>query len=277
MKYLIILACSFFLIKGEIFGQDKIMTYNIRYATVNDGINQWENRKERVVRLIRDHQPGIFGLQEALLGQTKYIETQLGKYEYVGVGRDDGKNKGEMAPIFFDPTRFSLLEWGHFWLSESPDIPSNGWDANLNRIVTWGKFKIVDSGQIILVINTHFDHQGEKARRNSSLLILEKIETQWSNLPLILMGDFNASPSSEPFRILNESNWVNDSFDSVLNPDTKGTFSGGFGIDNRIEDRIDHIFVSSGITVISHTFDLRNINGFFPSDHLPVIVEFQLN
>lgn len=153
-----------------------IMSFNLRYDEPADGENQWTKRKESCVKMITNIQPSIFGIQEGLYNQVSYLAENLHNYKYVGVGRDDGHSSGEFAAIFFDTNHFELLENNHFWLSETPETPSLGWDANNIRIVTWAKLKDILNNTVIYVFNTHFDHKGETAQQKSSELLNKKIQ-----------------------------------------------------------------------------------------------------
>ncbi|MBN2264012.1 MAG: endonuclease/exonuclease/phosphatase family protein, partial [Prolixibacteraceae bacterium] len=146
----------------------KLMTYNIRYATDNDLENSWENRKEAMVKLLKQYQPDIFGIQEGLHLQVEYLKKNLSNYAYVGVGRDDAQTQGEYSAIFYDTTLFSLVSTNTFWLSETPEKVSLGWGANYHRVCTYGFLTHKASGREILVMNTHFDHQSELAREQSA-------------------------------------------------------------------------------------------------------------
>ena len=182
-----------------------VVTYNIRLNTSSDGINAWPNRKEMVTALLKFHEAAIFGLQEAKHEQILDLEERMPHFGRLGSGRDDGQTGGEYSPVFYDRGRFKLLESGQFWLSETPEFPSKGWDAALPRIVTWGKFKVIGSSRKFFFFNTHFDHVGKVARANSSRLILEKIAAlNPSHLPVIVTGDFNLTPESEPISLIME-------------------------------------------------------------------------
>jgi len=172
--------------------QMNIITFNVRYNTANDGINAWPNRIEMVSGLLNFHEPDIFGLQEALYEQITDIQDKCPQYEWFGVGRDDGEKAGEFSPIFFNKSKFILLKKGNFWLSENCEKPGLGWDAACNRVVAWGKFQSKVTGKQFLVFNTHFDHKGVEARKNSAILIRNKIEemTYNKNLPVILINQF---------------------------------------------------------------------------------------
>lgn len=257
--------------------QMNIVTFNIRYNTPNDGENAWPNRIEMVNSLLRFHEADIFGLQEALHEQILDVENGLPEYEWFGVGRDDGEKGGEFSPIFYKPAKFILLKKGTFWLSGTPEKPSKGWDAALNRVVTWGKFQSKVSGKQFLVFNTHFDHKGVEARKNSAIFIRNKIEemTYNINLPVILTGDLNLTPDQEPISLLKK--YLSDSRDiSEQKPyGPVGTFT-SFDWNAPMEKRIDYIFVQGRIKVLKYAVLTDAKNQRFPSDHLPVFVKVQL-
>lgn len=273
-----ILFLILILIPVSMFAQQmNIITFNIRYNTPNDGINAWPNRIEMVSGLLKFHEPDIFGFQEALIGQIEDIQNTLPDYEWFGVGRDDGKKEGEFSPVFFNKTKFILIQNGTFWLSESPEKPSKSWDAALNRIVTWGKFKSKVTGKQFLVFNTHFDHIGNEARKNSAFVIRDKIKEINGNqgLPVILTGDFNLYPESEPIGLI--KGFMKDSREVTETPPygPVGTFT-SFNWNAPMDKRIDYIFVQGGIKVLKYAVLTDSKEQRFPSDHLPVFVKIQL-
>ena len=253
-----------------------IISYNIRYDNKLDEENNWLLRRNRLCQFLKDYKPSIFGIQEGLVNQVAFIDSSLPKYEYIGVGRDDGKMEGEFCAIFYDTSYIENKENSTFWLSETPDVVSVGWDAALERICTYGLFIEKLSGEIFWVFNTHFDHIGEISRKKSSELILEKIkEINIYSYPVILMGDFNLIPESEPIRL------IKSQLDDALEiSSTKwrgpiGTFN-GFDIQHPLDKRIDYIFTTN-YKIISHRhIDDRLNNNSFISDHLPVMVELQI-
>ena len=257
--------------------QFNIISFNIRYNTPNDGINAWPNRIEMVNGLLNFYEPGIFGLQEALYGQIQDIQKGLPDYKWFGVGRDDGDKAGEFIPIFYNTKKFILIESGHFWLAEDCDKPGLGWDAACNRITTWGKFQSKVTGKKFFVFNTHFDHMGNEARKNSAKLIHEKINefTANSGLPVILTGDFNLTPETEPIamikRYLSDSREVSE--EAPYGP--VGTYN-GFKPGSEGERRIDYIFVNDKVKVLKYAAISDTKENRSPSDHLPVFVKVQL-
>ena len=252
-----------------------IMSYNIRYDNTWDVENSWVIRKNKVTQIFIQYAPSIIGIQEGLLKQVQYIDSCLTNYGYVGVGRDDGKEQGEFCAIYFDTTRYSVLNDSTFWLSETPDIISVGWDAALERICTYGLFKDRKTAEEFWVFNTHFDHMGARAREQSSGLILKMIKKiNRRSLPLILMGDFNSIPNSPPVNKIKTD--LNDalqiSLEELQGP--RGTFN-GFNADLSIEKRIDYIFTGN-FKVLSYIhIDDRLNNNRHISDHLPVMVKIQ--
>lgn len=257
------------------YGQIKVMTYNIKYANENDGENSWSQRKDHLRNQLRFYEPDIFGVQEALSKQLTYLKKGLENYDFTGEGRD-GKTKGEYSAIFFNTQKFEILKQGTFWLSETPEKVSKGWDAAFPRICTYAQFKDMGSGKKFWVFNTHFDHVGVKAREKSARLISDKIkELNKEELPFILMGDFNLEPDSSEIQFLSEK--FNDSKSTanlVYGP--SGTFN-GYHFMEPVTRRIDYIFTSKGdfdilkYAVLSDSKDLK-----YPSDHLPVMLSLKL-
>jgi endonuclease/exonuclease/phosphatase family metal-dependent hydrolase len=253
-----------------------IMTYNIRYDNPNDGENQWINRKEYLCDQIKYNEIDIFGIQEGLHHQVQFLDENFLDFSYVGIGRDDGKEKGEYSAIFYNSKKFKVIESNTFWLSETPTKISVGWDASMERICTYALFESIKKKEHFLVFNTHFDHIGVLARLESSKLIYSKIEeVNTSNLPVFVMGDFNLLPESEPIKYLSKK--LDDSKEiSVLKPfGPTGTFN-GFKFHKPVKDRIDYIFTNKEKVQI-HKFailsDSKNCK--YPSDHLPVVIEVE--
>lgn len=256
--------------------QIELISYNIKYANENDGKNSWSLRKDHLGSQMKFYQPDIFGLQEAVLEQLQFFEDIMPEYSYVGVGRDDGKTKGEFSAIFYDSNRFEVLKEDTFWLSETPGKVSVGWDAAMERVCTYALLKDRENGKKIWVFNSHFDHIGKKAREESAGLIWEMIqELNLENLPVVLMGDLNLEPNAPGIKFLSEK--LNDSKTiAELDFGPEGTFN-GYNFTEPVTRRIDYIFTSKGAisvrkyAVLSDSKDLK-----YPSDHLPVFVLLQL-
>lgn len=266
------------IIPATIFAQQmNIVSFNIRYNNPEDGINSWPNRIEMVTSLLKFHDADIFGLQEALYEQITDIEKELNGFEWFGVGRDDGIKEGEFSPIFYNKSKFILVKNGHFWLSENCDEPGLGWDAACNRLVTWGRFQSKVTGKQFLVFNTHFDHRGNEARKNSAFLIRDKIKEISNNqgLPIILTGDFNLLPESEPIGLIKTFMQDSREISETLPYGPVGTFT-SFDWNAPMEKRIDYIFVQGGIKVLKYAVLTDAKEQRFPSDHLPVFVKVQL-
>lgn len=252
------------------------MSYNIRYANENDGENSWSKRKEFITNQLKFYEPVIFGVQEAVLEQLEHFKENLENYNYVGVGRDDGKVAGEFSAIFYKEGEVEVLEHNTFWLSPTPNEVSVGWDAALPRVCTYAKMKLKEPGLTFYVFNTHFDHIGEKARRESSKLILQKIKDLNSEeLPVILMGDLNLEPETESVQIIasemNDSKLVSQkvSFGPV------GTYN-GYEFGKPASRRIDYIFTSkNNIEVIKYGVLTDSKELKYPSDHFPILVQLQ--
>ncbi|MFN4762814.1 endonuclease/exonuclease/phosphatase family protein [Gillisia sp. Q332] len=256
--------------------QIELMSYNIKYANENDGENSWSLRKDHLGSQIKFYQPDIFGVQEAVLEQLEFFEDILPAYSYVGVGRDDGKTKGEFSAVFYDSNRFEVLKENTFWLSETPERVSVGWDAAMERVCTYALFEDRESGEKFWVFNSHFDHIGEKAREESARLIWKMIQQLNSeDLPVVLMGDFNLEPNAPGIKFLSEK--LNDSKTiAELDFGPEGTFN-GYNFKEPVTRRIDYILTSKGdievkkYAVLSDSKDLK-----YPSDHLPVFVLLQI-
>lgn len=262
------------LLSSAIFAQEetiKVMTYNIRCAYCEDSsdVNHWSKRKFLVAYLIKTDNPDLIGLQEAEQFQIKDLIKMLDDYEFYGVGREDGKEKGESAAILYRKNRFVPLSKKTLWLSETPEMVSKGWDAALNRTVTILKLKDLKSSREFYLFNTHFDHLGEKARTESSRLIINETNKFSNNLPVILTGDFNYTSKSDGYKIitrtLSDANFVSPK-------STGGNISfNGFGKEIEPDNKIDFIFVNNQIEVLTHTIDTTTFNGLYPSDHYPII------
>ena len=259
-----------------LFSQDlKVMTYNIRLSLESDKENSWDNRKQDALALMNYYHPDYFGVQEAVPQQMTDIKTGLKDYDYVGVGRDDGKNQGEYSAIFYDKNKLDVLKSGTFWLSETPEKPSKGWDAAYNRVCTYALFKLKKSGKMFYAFNVHFDHVGNIARVNSSKLILEKIkELNTENLPLTLTGDFNLTDETEPIKIISKS--LDNAYYHSKKPHygPKGTFT-AFDVNTVPKERIDYIFVKGFETETIRTINDRRENLLYPSDHFPILAKIE--
>lgn len=254
----------------------KVMTYNIKLDYPKEGENSWTNRKPFFINQIKFHEPDVMGVQEAMPNQMKDMSLLLPEYASLGVGRDDGKDEGEYSAIFYKKKKFKVLESSTFWLSETPEKVGMGWDAVCNRVCTYALLQNQDTDEKFWVFNTHFDHVGKEARKNSALLIIEKIqELNKERLPVILTGDFNMEPEHESIqyilRTLKDSKTI-----SNLDFGPTGTFN-GFHFNEPVTRRIDFIFVSENIQVNKYAVLSDNWDLHYPSDHFPIVVELHLN
>jgi endonuclease/exonuclease/phosphatase family metal-dependent hydrolase len=254
----------------------KVMTYNIRLDTESDGVNQWKNRTEKVYSLIRKYNPDVFGVQEALHNQMMDLRNNLSDYDFVGVGRDDGKEKGEYSAIFYKKSKYEVQTQNTFWLSETPKVPgSKNWDAAITRVATFALLKEKSTGKSFLILNTHFDHIGKEARKNSAAIIKVYLRGFMEggaikDLPIIITGDFNSEPTEEPYQVM-----INGKdlalMDSRPSNSKAGTFC-SFNV-NSIECKtIDYIFHSAQWSTKKYQVISNNDGKYYPSDHLPVLV-----
>ncbi|HCI55968.1 MAG TPA: endonuclease/exonuclease/phosphatase family protein [Bacteroidales bacterium] len=259
----------------------KVITFNIRYDNANDGINAWTNRKNLVIEFLKEEKPDLFGLQEALWHQYTAIDSAMEGWSSIGVGRDDGKRKGEMNPLFFNDKRFKMIRSNTFWLSETPDIPgSKGWGANLPRIVTWVELKEIKTGKTLYYFNTHFAHDSDSARVMSAALLLDQVKKIAGNEKFIITGDFNMRPDSRAYYILTGAGKGNpllvDSYKISQSAPEGPTGSSNGWSDASRGNRIDYIFVRNGMKVNSIKTVVRKQGNVFISDHWPVVAEISL-
>lgn len=277
IRFVFLLSLAVLLLCGGCSNREKdveikYISYNIRYGTANDGDNAWDIRKPATKEMIEREQPDVFGLQEALIGQLQYIDSNFPQYSRVGVGRDDGKEEGEFMAVYYRNDKFKLLENGNFWLSETPDQCSMGWDAACKRIVTWAKLKDLDSKKVFYVFNTHLDHVGEVAREQSILLIVKRINeiVKDDKMPVLLSGDFNSNVSSPIFDPL--KNIMKDSRAILPESEWIPTYN-SFG--NGGDSMIDYIFYKN-----AEVQDFKTLNGDYGkpyiSDHYPVMAKIKI-
>lgn len=252
---------------GEPVSDLRVMSFNIRFGAAPDGDNHWDHRQENVITTIEDFSPDLLATQEVLLFQVRFLKEQLDEFTFVGRSREK-QAFGEHCGILFRTKRFDMLEQGHFWLSETPNVPgSKSWDSAVSRMATWVKLFDRQTETAIYFLNTHFDHRGVEARHNAAKLILERVQQFEPDVPVIFAGDLNAAPSSKP--VLEIVDVLTDSF-AALHPKEKGqgTFNGFRGLTNGA--RIDYIFASNSLQPISAAIDRHEFDGKTPSDHFPV-------
>ena len=244
-----------------------VMSYNIRYANSNDGNNAWDKRKEATIDMLSLLKPDVFGVQEALATQVNYVKENSKIYDCVGVGRDDGVSAGEHMSVFWNTETIEMLEWGTFWLSETPDKPSKGWDAACNRTATWTLMQDKRHNKQFYFINTHLDHKGVVAQKNGLQLIIDRLSTMnRRGLPMVLTGDFNIKPDNVILTDLDQ--FMVSTRKVALSTDNSSTYN-GFGGGSSI---IDYIYMSG----FQYAFSYRTVNQKFGSvsyisDHYPIM------
>ena len=277
---LLVGACAHIAAPQRSAAELRAMTFNIRLDLASDGANAWPNRKEMVAALIRHEAPDLVGMQEVLLHQKKDLEAALPNYAFVGVARDDGAEKGEFSPLAYRRDRFALLQSGTFWLSPTPSRPGKGWDAAYPRIATWAVLREPTHGGRFAVLNTHFDHLGQEARANSAAMVAYWAKARVAaGLPVIVLGDFNAPPSSAPMLRLNDVSRSSLRLARAISGappyGPPGTFN-AFKIDADAPEPIDHILVSSPFAVRRFATVTQHWGGRLPSDHYPVVADLEL-
>lgn len=254
----------------------KVMSFNIRYNNPDDGPNAWPLRKEQVVSVIRFHDVDLLGLQEAQTDQLEFLERELPEYGWCGQGRLAGGDGEEFCSIFYKKDKFELRKTITFWLSETPEVKvSKSWDSSLPRICTLALLKKKSDGRNFVFFNTHFDHRGIIAREESARLIINRMK-EYGDYPLILSGDFNCGKTSKPITLLKQSLSETSSASKTPSYGPRWTFHGFRGLAGAAEI-IDYIFVNSGFSVVRHGNLVDNIDGKFPSDHLPVLAELLIS
>ncbi len=249
-------------------GRLNVMSYNIRYSKGQDGTNSWVFRYPASAMMILDQKPDIVGIQEALEDQFEYLGDYVEGYKIVGVGREDGKKKGEIMAILYNTQTLSLVKWGTFWLSETPKKPSKGWDAACFRTATWAVMKDKRNGQKFVMVNTHLDHKGVEARRNGLALILSKLsEVNPKGLPIVITGDFNVYPDVPELSDFRKA--VKDARETAFQTDHEGTYNGwGKAEPGKI---IDYIWYDGfGSCTQYETVKKEYMERAYISDHFPI-------
>ena len=245
-----------------------VISFNIRYNNPNDGDNIWENRRTSCVKMVKMEKPDFLCVQEAYFVQLDYFLQNLPDYQYIGLGRDDGKQGGEHMAILYRKDRYEVVEHGDFWLSETPDVCSRGWDAACHRIVTWGYFRDKQTGKHLYCFNTHLDHVGEVARRESVKLITQRIKSivKDKKASIFLTGDFNSDINSDIFDPLKKV--LKQARKDAPVTDSKGTYNGWGNAPNNVV--IDHIFYKNAKPVLFKTLNEDIYGRWLISDHYPI-------
>jgi endonuclease/exonuclease/phosphatase family metal-dependent hydrolase len=257
----------------------KVMSYNIRCGLCEpaDSPNHWSKRKFLIAHLIKIHNPDVVGLQEAEIFQAEDLVKMLEDYAWVGVGRDDGKKKGEANVILFRKSHFTLEQQKTLWLSPTPKKVSRGWDASYNRTISILTLKNIHTGNTINFFNTHFDHQGVMAQQESATLLINELKKMPSTIPLILTGDFNITANNKVYSSIINAGIVSDAEQTSLSKSTGGTVTyNDFGKTAEPDKKIDYVFTNKVVKVLSHHIDATIYNNLYPSDHYPIIVELEM-
>ena len=249
-----------------------VMTYNLRYASTNPP-NDWPSRRPLVREVIEQLAPDIMGTQEGLFEQLKDIAQDAPEYRWFGVGRDDGRLEGEFMAIFYRADRLRPLSTNHFWLSDTPEMAgSSTWGNQNRRMVTWAKFRDLKTQKEFYALNTHFDHQIQRAREKSAELIVSRIRKLEESIPLLLLGDFNAAAgTNKAYHLLVQDDFLRDTWTlaATRRGEEFGTFN-GFKEMKKGGPRIDWILARGNVSVIATEIVTFSRNGQFPSDHWPV-------
>jgi len=256
-----------------------VMSFNIRYGTANDGENRWPLRRDFLMDVVRQDNADVIGLQEALHDQIVEMTTALPAYGVIGVGRDDGKTRGEYAAILYRRDRFHVAESGTFWFSDTPSVvASTSWGNTITRICTWARL-IDRQGGAFWVFNVHLDHQSQPSRERSTTLLAERIRARANpGEPVVVTGDFNVGENNAALPVLvgGGAPLLVDTF-RRLHPDTKGvgTFT-GFDASRTTGDKIDYVLVTPGVEVLKAAIVRTAKDGRLPSDHFPVTATLRL-
>lgn len=246
----------------------KVMSYNVRLGVGKDGTNSWQYRCPATIMMLEDVKPDVFGVQEAYDFQVKFITEFARNYKTVGVGREDGKSEGEHMSIFWNKKSVKLLKWGTYWLSETPDVPSMGWDAACFRTATWALMKDKKTGKKFYFVNTHLDHRGAEAQKNGLKLIVERIAAMNNEgYPMVLTGDFNIRPDNS--NLVELDKMMTSTRKIARKTDNKGTYNGWGRADK--DNIIDYIYVSGFSEVEEYQTVTKKFAEIpFVSDHYPI-------
>ena len=268
-RFILALMAAALLLPQLSYGQEiKVMSYNIRLGSGEDGTNSWMYRCPATLEMLKDQTPDVLGVQEALGYQVNFLDEFADGYDYVGVGREDGKKEGEHMAIFWNKKTMKLLKWGTFWLSETPEKPSMGWDAACYRTATWALMKDKRTGKKFYFVNTHLDHVGKEARANGLALIVDRIaEINPDGLPMVLLGDFNVKPD-DPCLVGLDAR-MKSARKIAAKTDSHHTYN-GWGKATK-DSVIDYIYISGFSACPEYqTVTKKYSNRTFISDHYPI-------
>ena len=278
----ITVICCLYILQAAAQDELNVMTFNIRYDNAGDSLNAWEYRKDKAASQILFHKVHLLGVQEALYNQLEDLKARLKSFKSVGVGRADGKEKGEFSAIFYDTVRLRLLQTETFWLAEQTNVAGKkGWDAAIERIVIWAKFTDRKTNKTFYHFNIHFDHIGKIARQESAKLLLQKVKEIGGNAYCIVTGDFNAMPGDEPMQVITNKMNADHLIDTKEISDEPhygpaGTFN-AFKSKEQSDQPIDYIFIKNKMQVLQHATLSQTWEGRFSSDHFPVYAVLRFN
>jgi endonuclease/exonuclease/phosphatase family metal-dependent hydrolase len=256
----------------------RVMTYNVR-VDVDTGVNSWSNRYELIAKVIKNYNADLVGVQEATKKQLDDLLKILHDFDFIGAGRDDGKEAGEYSAILYNKKRFNILEDSTLWLSETPEQPSIGWDAAMKRIFSWGKLKDNLTGKTFYMFNAHFDHKGEMAKLEEANLLNDKVAEIAGKNPAVVTGDLNFTRDSKGYQILvgGRKNFLFDA-QKIAKVDSSGSNVTYNNFGNSFEEgyKIDYIFIKNEVEVLTHKIIYDKFEGRYPSDHMPVFAEVKM-
>ncbi|MBS5795435.1 MAG: endonuclease/exonuclease/phosphatase family protein [Dysgonomonas mossii] len=258
-----------------------VMSFNIRYDNPDDSLNNWQYRKDVAAKTIKNQNADIVGTQEVLVNQLNDLKSRLPEYNAIGVGREDGIEKGEYSAILYKKDRFKEIKSGYFWLSETPEVAgSKGWDGACERIATWAILEDISSKKQLFFINTHLDHVGKIARQEGVTLLLSRANALANGLPIIMTGDFNATPESDVIKHVTDVNspehLIHSKDIAVEKSGTDWTFHGFGKVLMERREFIDYVFVSKGIKVAKHSVLPEKLDDIFISDHSVVVAQIEI-
>lgn len=258
-----------------------VMSFNIRYDNPDDSLNNWQYRKDVAAKTIKSQNADIVGAQEVLVNQLNDLKSRLPEYNAIGVGREDGIEKGEYSAILYKKDRFKEIKSGYFWLSETPEVAgSKGWDGACERIATWAILEDISSKKQLFFINTHLDHVGKIARQEGVTLLLSRANALAKGLPIIMTGDFNATPESDVIKHVTDVNspehLIHSKDIAVEKSGTDWTFHGFGKVPMERREFIDYVFVSKGIKVAKHSVLPEKLDDVFISDHSVIVAQIEI-
>lgn len=270
--YILLLVClslSSFPVHGENYETEiTICSFNIRGSNMDTGVNAWSNRKKMVIREFGNYQYDIVCMQEPLTDQIQDF-LSIGIYEWLGVSGQGTPDSDVFTPIFYNKKKLNVLDYGTFWLSETPDVVSRGWDGKFPRICTWAKFRDIENCRSFYLFNTHLDHVGEVAKLEGARLICRKIKEMTAEEAVFITGDMNSTPETPPIHTF-LSEFSNSREIATEKSGPAGT-AHSYG-KLYPPSQIDYIFVNEYISVTKAITITKNSDPVYMSDHYPIVI-----